>query len=98
MAQPSYHGRFIWQELLANDPEAVTGFYCRLFSWQARPMSPGSPYTIFSAGDGVPLAGAMRLSDEARSLGAKAPWLGYFGGGARGGTGGQTRALGRWRL
>jgi len=39
MAQPSYHGRFIWQELLANDPEAVTGFYSRLFAWQARPNS-----------------------------------------------------------
>jgi len=98
MAQPSYHGRFIWHELLSNDPQNLTGFYTRLFSWRANPMSPGSPYTVFSGGDGVPLAGAMRLSDEARAMGAKAQWLGYIGSGDVDGTVAKALGLGAWIL
>src|SRR5258706_9036712 len=98
MAQPSFHGRFIWHELLCNDPENLTGFYTRLFSWRAQPMSPGSPYTIFSAGDGVPLAGAMRLSDEARAMGAKAQWLGYIGSNDVDATVAKALGLGAWIL
>src|SRR5258708_39854998 len=61
-------------------------------------MRPGSAYAIFSAGDGVPLAGAMRLSDEARSMGAKAQWLGYIGSGDVDATVAKALALGAWTL
>jgi uncharacterized protein len=79
MAQPSYQGRFIWQELLCNDTGTAANFYARILSWKAQPFSPGSPYTLFMSKGGKQLAGAMNLSDEARARGTPAHWRGYVG-------------------
>ena len=79
MAQPSYQGRFIWQELLCNDTSAATTFYTRILPWKAQPFSPGSPYLMFMSKDGQPVAGAMRLSDEAKAAGTGPHWRGYIG-------------------
>ena len=79
MAQPSFQGRFIWHELLCNDTSAATAFYTRILPWKAQPFSPGSPYQMFRSQDGKPIAGAMRLSDEARAAGTGAHWRGYIG-------------------
>jgi predicted enzyme related to lactoylglutathione lyase len=79
MAQPSYQGRFIWQELLCNDTGAAANFYARILSWKAQPFSPGSPYMVFMSKGGKQLAGAMNLSDEARARGTPAHWRGYVG-------------------
>jgi uncharacterized protein len=79
MAQPSFHGRFIWHELLCTDVSAAAAFYTRILPWKAQPFSPGSPYWIFKTQDGRSVAGAMRLSDEARSAGTGAHWRGYIG-------------------
>ena len=79
MAQPSYQGRFIWTELLSNDPSGAASFYTRILPWKAQPFSPGSPYTVFTASHGKPVAGAVALSDEARALGTAAHWRGYIG-------------------
>jgi uncharacterized protein len=79
MAQPSFQGRFIWHELLCTDTSAAAAFYTRILPWKAQPFSPGSPYWIFRSADGRALAGAIRLSDEARSAGTGAHWRGYIG-------------------
>ena len=79
MAQPSYQGRFIWQELLCTDTGTAANFYARILSWKAQPFSPGSPYMVFMSKGGKPLAGAMNLSDEARARGTPAHWRGYVG-------------------
>jgi predicted enzyme related to lactoylglutathione lyase len=79
MARPDYQGRFIWQELLCNDLTAATFFYSRVMQWKAQPFSPGSPYLMFTAVDGRSVAGAMRLSDEARAAGTTPYWRGYIG-------------------
>jgi len=79
MSQPDYHGRFIWHELLCSDTTAATFFYSRILSWKGQPFSPGSPYLMFTGPDGRPLAGAMRLSEEARAQGTSAHWRGYIG-------------------
>jgi uncharacterized protein len=79
MAETSYQGRFIWHELLCNDITAATFFYSQILPWKGQPYSPGSPYTMFTAQDGKPVAGAMRLSDEARAAGTGAHWRGYIG-------------------
>ena len=79
MAQSSYQGRFIWQELLCNDTSAASAFYTRVLPWSAQPFSPGSPYLIFMNASGRPLAGAMTLADDARALGTIPHWRGYIG-------------------
>ena len=79
MSQPDYQGRFIWHELLCSDTTAATFFYSRVLSWKGQPFSPGSPYIMFTGPDGRPLAGAMRLSEEARVQGTPAHWRGYIG-------------------
>ena len=79
MSQPDYHGRFIWHELLCSDTTAATFFYSQILSWKGQPFSPGSPYIMYTGPDGRPLAGAMRLSEEARAQGTPAHWRGYIG-------------------
>ena len=79
MAQPEYQGRFIWHELLCSDLTAATFFYSRVVSWKGQPYSPGSPYMLFTSPEGRPVAGAMRLSDEARAAGTGAYWRAYIG-------------------
>lgn len=79
MAQPSFQGQFIWHELLCNDTGTATAFYERILPWKAQPFSPGSPYFLFRSTAGNPVAGVMRLSDEARAAGTAPHWRGYIG-------------------
>jgi uncharacterized protein len=79
MAQPSFHGQFIWHELLCNETGTATAFYERILPWKAQPFSPGSPYHVFKSADGKSVAGVMRLSDEARAAGTGPHWRGYIG-------------------
>ena len=79
MAQPGFQGRFIWQELLCSDTTAATFFYTSILPWRSQPYSPGSPYLLFTVQDCRPVAGAVRLSEDARALGTAAHWRGYIG-------------------
>jgi predicted enzyme related to lactoylglutathione lyase len=75
----SFHGRFIWYQLLTTDVEAAKGFYTEVVGWGTRDASaPGMPYTLFAAGE-ASVCGLMRLSDDARKMGARPAWLGYVG-------------------
>jgi len=94
MAQPSFQGQFIWQELLCNDPGAASAFYERILPWKAQPFSPGSPYLMFRSGDGKAIAGAMRLSEEAKGKGSGPHWRGYIGVGDVDAIAGQAVGLG----
>ena len=78
MAQPGFHGRFIWTELLCEDIGAAVRFYTNVLAWTAEPFSPGSPYQIFKAKGGRSVAGAMALSATNRP-GLTAHWRGYIG-------------------
>ncbi len=81
MAQSSYQGRFIWTELLCNDANAAAAFYGRILPWASQPFSPGSPYLVFTAKGGTPLAGNMSLPAEARAMGTVPHWRAYIGAG-----------------
>ena len=37
MAQGSIHGRFVWQELITEDPATAIAFYDKVVGWQAHP-------------------------------------------------------------
>jgi predicted enzyme related to lactoylglutathione lyase len=79
MAQPSVHGRFIWQELMSTDTDAATSFYPKIVGWRVQaPMHPGSEYHVLAAASGS-VGGVMPLSEEARKLGARPHWLPYIG-------------------
>lgn len=70
------HGRFVWYELTATNPESARAFYAKVMGWNpgGSPM-PGA-YTVFTAGE-VPVGGLMPLPESAREMGAKPLWLGY---------------------
>jgi predicted enzyme related to lactoylglutathione lyase len=70
-------GRPLWYELITTDTKAAEAFYKAVVGWTARPFEGGpTPYTVFSRGGDVPVAGLMTRPD-----GMKAPpsWLMYVG-------------------
>lgn len=81
MANPAFHGRFLWQELRSRDPDAAAGFYTRVMPWKSQPFAPGAPYTVFVADDtgGRMVAGATRLGDDPSTSGSRPQWLGSIG-------------------
>jgi len=71
------HGYFVWYELITTDMEAGQAFYTKVLGWGTRDGSmPGMSYTLFMLG-GVPVAGMMMLSQQARTMGAKPTWTGH---------------------
>ena len=42
----SHAGRFVWRELITDEPSQVAGFYAQLFGWTANEIDMGTPYTM----------------------------------------------------
>jgi uncharacterized protein len=75
----SYHGRFVWYELMTPDVEAAKVFYAKVVGWGAQDVSiPGTAYTLFTAGKAT-VGGLLHLSEDARKMGATPRWIGYVG-------------------
>jgi predicted enzyme related to lactoylglutathione lyase len=73
------HGRFVWYELTTTDVAAATAFYTKVMGWGAWDASvPGRPYVLFGDGRSA-ISGLVRLSDDARQMGAGPAWVGYVG-------------------
>jgi hypothetical protein len=73
----NHHGRFVWYELMTTDLPAAREFYGRVVGWNpVDAKMPGWDYWMFNAGQ-TPVAGAMVLPDEARSMGVPPSWTGY---------------------
>jgi hypothetical protein len=73
------HGSFIWYELLTPDPDSAAAFYGEVIGWTAAGAGqPGVDYRIFSAA-GAPVAGHMKLPEDAAETGMRPGWLGYVG-------------------
>jgi predicted enzyme related to lactoylglutathione lyase len=80
MANPAFHGRFLWQELRSRDPDAAAGFYTRVMPWKSQPFAPGIAYTVFVTDEGARMmAGVTRLGDEASATGSRPQWVGSIG-------------------
>lgn len=74
-------GRFLWYELLTDDPEAAVPFYASVMGWSTESQEregDAEPYVMWTSG-GRPVAGVMRTFDEAREGGAPPHWLPYVG-------------------
>ena len=96
MANPAFHGRFLWQELRSRDPAAAANFYTRVMPWKSQPFALGTGYTVFVTGSDAShmVAGSTMLGDEAGATGARPQWLGSIGSGDVDATVAQAVALG----
>lgn len=92
-------GEFVWHELLTTDPGSAIDFYTGLLGWgttrqDVRTEDGGSePYDMFTNGE-TPLAGVMRLPDEAQDGGTGPAWLPYVGTADVDGTAGRAGEMG----
>ena len=72
-------GRFVWYELMTTDMESARAFYANVVGWGARGASmPGPPYSLFTIGE-APVAGLMKLPEDATTTGVTPHWMGYVG-------------------
>jgi predicted enzyme related to lactoylglutathione lyase len=70
-------GRPLWYELMTTDMNAAEAFYRTVIGWTARPFGESpQPYTVFSRGADVTVAGMMTRPDD---LAAPPFWAMYVG-------------------
>ena len=69
------HGRFVWHDLIAVDPEGAKSFYTQIAQWGTQRWDE-SHYEMWTR-DSVPLGGVESLSDRMKSNGVKPHWLPY---------------------
>lgn len=75
MAAP--RGRFIWYDVMTDDPKAATAFYSDVIGWDAQEyVMPDRSYTVFRKGP-VMVAGLMEIPETMYACGAKPCWSGY---------------------
>jgi predicted enzyme related to lactoylglutathione lyase len=94
VAGATTRGRFVWYDLMTDDPKAAEAFYTTLMGWGAEPWA-GSvpPYTMWTSG-ASPIGGVMALPEEARAGGAPPHWLAYVRVGDVAASAGRVRELG----
>lgn len=75
-AQP--RGRFVWHELMTNNPDAAAAFYGKVIGWKTQGWPQDPSYRTWTA-RGIPVGGLMALPDEAKLAGAPPHWMSYIG-------------------
>lgn len=70
-------GRFVWHELMTTEPDAAQGFYASVVGWGTTTWDEDPSYRLLTM-QGAPMAGLLRLPDEARASGAPPHWLTYI--------------------
>jgi predicted enzyme related to lactoylglutathione lyase len=72
-------GSFIWYELITPDPVGAKDFYDAVVGWNIEPEPSGEmDYRMIVRTDNGNAGGVMRLTDEMKTHGARATWLGYI--------------------
>lgn len=77
-ASSTLRGRFVWHELMVNDPDAAARFYPGITGWKVQPFEQDPSYRLWTSG-GLPMGGLMQLGAEARRRGTPPSWLMYVG-------------------
>jgi uncharacterized protein len=70
--------RFVWYDLMTQDPQAAKAFYGELVGWKTTKFDGPQLYEVWNVKDkdsGV--GGVMQLPEEARSKGSASRWIGY---------------------
>lgn len=80
MADAGLLGRLLWHELLTTDLAAAEAFYSSIVGWTITPHD-GVPmrYPMWTRPDGVPVGGAMALTDDLKAHGVPPHWMVYVG-------------------
>ncbi len=79
MSSTESRGRFVWYELLTNDPGAAMAFYTKLIGWGTTDWGEGeSPYTMWTVGEN-PIGGVMEFPEDVKAAGVPPHWLPYVG-------------------
>src|SRR5688572_30290089 len=77
MATDDLRGRFVWHELMTDDPEAAKAFYPKVVSsWRGQPWEKDSSYTLWVTSRGMS-GGLMQLPPDMK--GVSPAWLNYIG-------------------
>jgi hypothetical protein len=79
MPSTSVRGRFVWHELMTDDPDAAIAFYSKVIGWTITPWDADPSYRQWTAPGGKTVGGVMRLPPEGEQLGAPPHWLFYVG-------------------
>src|SRR5262245_26815782 len=70
-------GRFVWYELLTQDPKAAPAFYKEVFGWGSQQWGFGPfSYTLWTRG-ATPMGGVKPLPEGAAKSGTPCHWLPY---------------------
>ncbi len=73
----SFHGRFIWYELLTSDVTATKAFYSKFLGWTFDDMDMGGPiYSVVNV-EGAGVGGMMGITPEIAAMGVPPCWTGY---------------------
>ncbi|MBT8059022.1 MAG: VOC family protein [Gammaproteobacteria bacterium] len=77
LSEEPLHGKFVWHDLIADDPDAARRFYGGLFGWSfERTTHPnGGDYTLITS-RGRFVGGIVELADPANADYSR--WLGYL--------------------
>src|SRR5688572_11832202 len=78
-ATPVVHrpGKFIWADLVTTHPEAVVGFYTKIFGWTAQKVGSGPEDYTLLFNHGRPMGGvAFRKADPQNMAARGARWVG----------------------
>jgi predicted enzyme related to lactoylglutathione lyase len=76
MAEASIRGRFVWHELMSDNPDAAAAFFGKVFGWTTEPFAATPGYRMFMQGK-QGAGGLMRLPEEAKALGTPPGWMIY---------------------
>jgi len=76
-AATTYHGQFVWYELMTTDLPAAEAFYRSVLGWTVQDAGmPGMAYSIAATATG-PIGGLMALADTTAGADARPAWVGY---------------------
>jgi uncharacterized protein len=78
MSSSAVLGQYLWHELLTTDPAAGSGFYSKVFGWNARPWEGDANYTMLAHANG-PVGGARVVGKDPLADKVGRSWLTYVG-------------------
>lgn len=78
MTYPTVRGRFIWHELITNEPDAAIAFYQKVIGWKIEGWDQNPSYKMWMGKRG-PVGGMMAPTEVEKAMGARPIWLAYIG-------------------
>jgi len=74
MADANARGRFVWYDLMTNDPKKAEAFYQRVAGWGTQVWDGQQPYTMWTV-NGNPIGGVMEMP---KGVNAPPHWIAYL--------------------